>query len=80
METCIGNGDADESGHATLLPPFSLTCPNHYNINDEELKDEEADRSGRATPLPSDFYSHQDAFNIEEGFEDGDADRSGRAS
>jgi|JI7StandDraft_1071085.scaffolds.fasta_scaffold260737_2 hypothetical protein len=78
METCIGNGDADESGRATLLPPFSLTCLNHYNINDEEFKDEEADRSGRATPLPSDFYSHQDAFNIEEGFEDGDADRSGR--
>jgi len=77
--TCSGNGDADESGRATLLPPFSLTCPNHYNIDDDEFKDEEADRSGHASPLPSDFYSAQDGFNIEEGFEDGDAEGSGRA-
>ena len=72
MDTCIGNGEADESGRATLLPRFSLCCV-------DEFKDEEADRSGRATPLPSDFYSAQDEFNIEEEFEDGDAEGSGRA-
>jgi hypothetical protein len=36
------------------LPPFCLPCLNYYNINDDEFKDEEADRSGRAIPLPSD--------------------------
>ena len=72
METCIGNGEADESGRATLLPPFSLSCV-------DEFKDEEADRSGRANPLPSDFYSAQDEFNVEDKFEDGDAEGSGHA-
>ncbi len=52
--------------------PFSLSCV-------DEFKDEEADRSGRATPLPSDFYSAQDEFNVEDEFEDGDAEGSGRA-
>ena len=75
IATCSRNGDADKSGRATLLPPLSLTCLNH----NDEFKDEEADRSGRASPLPSDFYSAQDGFNIEEGFEDGDAEGSGRA-
>jgi hypothetical protein len=54
------------------LPWFSLSCV-------DEFKDEEADRSVCATPLPSDFYSAQDEFNFEEEIEDGDAEGSGRA-
>jgi hypothetical protein len=72
MESCNGIGEADVSGRSTHLPSFSLSCV-------DELKDEEADRCGRATPLPSQFYSAEDVFNIVDELEDGDAEGSGRA-
>jgi hypothetical protein len=62
------------------LPPFTITCPNYDNIKKDEFKDGEADKSGRATPLPPDLYSPQDEFYNEDEFVDGDTDRSGRAN
>ena len=50
MESCNGINAADVSGRATHLPSFSLSCV-------DELKEEEADRCGRATPVPSEFSS-----------------------
>ena len=72
MESCNGVGEADVSGRATHLPSFSLSCI-------DELKDEEAERCGHATPLPSEFYSAEDVFNVGDELEDGDAVGSGRA-
>ena len=57
MESCNGVGEADVSGRATHLPSFSLGCV-------DELNHEEADRCGPATPLPSQFHSAEDAFNV----------------
>ena len=73
MESCNGIGAADVSGRATHLPSFSVTCV-------DELKEEEADRCGRATPLPSEFSSAEDEFYVVAELEDGDAEGSGRAT
>ncbi len=72
MESCNGVGEADVSGRATHLSSFSLSYI-------DELKDEEADRCGRAIPLPSEFYSAEDVFNVGDELEDRDAEWSGRA-
>jgi hypothetical protein len=72
MESCNGVGEADVSCRATHLPSFSLGCV-------DELNDEEADRCGRATPLPSEFDSAEDVFNVGDESEDGDAEGSGHA-
>ena len=73
MESCNGIDAADLSRRATHLPSFSLSCVN-------EVKEEEADRCGRATPLPSEFSSAEDEFNLVDELEDGDAEGSGRAT
>ena len=73
MESCNGIDAADVSRRATHLPSFSLSCV-------DEVKDEEADRCVRATPLPSEFSSAEDEFNLVDELEDGDAEGSGRAT
>ena len=73
MESCNGIDAADVSRRATHLPSFSLSCV-------DEAKEEEADRCGRATPLPSEFSSAEDEFNLVDELEDGDAEGSGRAT
>ena len=73
MESCNGIDAAGVSRRATHLPSFSLSCV-------DEVKEEEADRCGRATPLPSEFSSAEDEFNLVDELEDGDAEGSGRAT
>ena len=74
------NGKADKSGHATLLSLFTIMHPNYETINKDEFEEREADRSGHATPLPPDSYSHQAMFYNEDEFDYGGADKSGRAT
>jgi hypothetical protein len=56
-------GEVDKSGHVTLLPSCTRMCSNDSINIDDEFKDDKADRSGHATPLPPHPHSKYDVFN-----------------
>ena len=60
VDMIMVEAEADESGHAALLPPFTRTCSKYDIKNDDEYEDEETDRCSHATPLPPDSYSPQE--------------------